>query len=238
MCCVQAILSHGQCNKYWISIQRSTQTCCACASPTRMPKARTHRHACQGPQQHATPTGCPKLRQAIADLHNRTHTLSASPLGADNVLVVAPSEGILLTMMARCKPGDHVVVTFPGYQSLYQLATLRGCTVDHWEPDDGHTFDLAALKALVTPATSLVVVNFPHNPTGATLTPVQLQELAAVCEAADAMLFSDEVWIVVHPDHHIPPANTFRCTSFCHTTLLSNFPPQLQSAPLPCACPA
>lgn len=67
--------------------------------------------------------GCPALRQAIADLHNHTTTSSSSSpvLTADHVLVVAPSEGILLTMMARCHPGDEVVATYPGYQSLYQV---------------------------------------------------------------------------------------------------------------------
>lgn len=61
------------------------------------------------------------LRQAIADLHNRTCPRRTLSLTADNVLVVAPSEGILLMMMACCQPGDHIVVTYPGYQSLYEV---------------------------------------------------------------------------------------------------------------------
>lgn len=75
-----------------------------------------------------------------------------------------------------------------------QLAVSRGCSVDHWEPEaDGRAFDLARLKALVTPATSMVVVNFPHNPTGATLTERELEELAELCHHMGATLFSDEV---------------------------------------------
>ena len=83
-------------------------------------------------------------------------------------------------MHALLSPGDHVVCTFPGYQSLYELARSIGCEVDLWRPQEtggvaaaaagasaGWLFDPADLEALLRPTTKLVVWNFPHNPTGA-----------------------------------------------------------------------
>lgn len=101
---------------------------------------------------------------------------------------------------------------------LAQLAVSRGCSVRHWEPEaDGHTFDLAALEALVTPSTSLVVVNFPHNPTGATLTAEQLQRLAQICHAANAMLFSDEMYLFLphDPAQQLPTAALLSPQAVC-----------------------
>ncbi len=59
---------------------------------------------------------------------------TAGPPTADQVLTAAPEELIFLAMHALLSPGDHVVCTFPGYQSLYELARSIGCEVDLWEP--------------------------------------------------------------------------------------------------------
>ncbi len=78
----------------------------------------------------ATPchAGNPELREAIAQVHNDTWNAQTHPnatpsfVTANDVMVLAPSEGILLSMMTLCTPGSHIVVTYPGYQSLYQVA--------------------------------------------------------------------------------------------------------------------
>ena len=54
-------------------------------------------------------------------------------LGEEDVNIVVPEEGIYLSMLALLKPGDHVVVTFPGYQSLYEVARSLGCTMHYWK---------------------------------------------------------------------------------------------------------
>ena len=82
--------------------------------------------------------GLPDLRSEIATLYGR--------VGADDVVIAAPEEALFLTMHALLSPGDHVVCTFPGYQSLYELARSIGCRVDLWEPEEGQEwhFDLKA----------------------------------------------------------------------------------------------
>jgi aspartate/methionine/tyrosine aminotransferase len=104
--------------------------------------------------------GHPLLRAAIAGLYRG--------MEIDDVLVTVPEEGIFLLMQALLEPGDHVVCTFPAYQSLYQLAQTIGCKVTFWKPEEetGWRFDPQQLAPLFKDNTKLVVVNFPHNPTG------------------------------------------------------------------------
>jgi len=118
--------------------------------------------------------GHPLLRREIAALYRG--------VDADEVLEVVPEEGIFLAMTALLSPGDQVVVTWPGYQSLYELARSIGCQVTRWEPDPGTwRFDPARLRALVAGAgrVAMVVVNFPHNPTGWLPAADEMAEIAA-----------------------------------------------------------
>ena len=78
-----------------------------------------------------------------------------------------PEEGIFITMNTLLNPGDHVITSFPGYQSLYEIAKSLGCLVDHWEPDSQLNFNIQELIEKIQPNTRLIVINFPHNPTGA-----------------------------------------------------------------------
>ncbi|EFJ50513.1 hypothetical protein VOLCADRAFT_88940 [Volvox carteri f. nagariensis] len=69
--------------------------------------------------------GLPALIEEICKLYEQVRP--------EGVLVSAPQECIYLAMMALLQPGDHAVVTYPGYQSLYQVAESLGCQVDLWE---------------------------------------------------------------------------------------------------------
>ncbi len=79
-----------------------------------------------------------------------------------------------------------------------QIAETQGCTVSHWQPRTSptqhaiefHTDDLAQC---MQPNTKLVVVNFPHNPTGAVACAQQWRRIIELCRERDAYLFSDEV---------------------------------------------
>ncbi len=132
--------------------------------------------------------GHPLLRQEIAKLY--------ASVTAEEINVLAPEEGIFIAMNTLLEAGDHVISTFPGYQSLYEIAASLGCEVSRWEPQKGESwfFDVETLKGLVRPETKGVVINFPHNPTGANLTERQLQEIVALCRQQNLFLFSDEMY--------------------------------------------
>ena len=140
--------------------------------------------------------GLPALRQEVAALH-ASRPSSLSEVGPDDVLVVAPEEGILLVMLAVISKGDHVVCTCPAYQSLYEVARGLGARVDFWRPREAADWHYAVedLASLVRPGTTrLVAVNFPHNPTGFAPSRREFQEMIAVVREAGAQLFSDEMY--------------------------------------------
>jgi len=117
-------------------------------------------------------------------------------LSASNLLVAAPQEIIFLLMEALLRPGDHVITAFPGYQSLYEIARTIGCQVSMWEPDedaDWH-FDLKKLAGLIRPSTKLVVVNFPHNPTGYIPPQDEFDALIDMLRKKGIFLLSDEMY--------------------------------------------
>lgn len=104
------------------------------------------------------------LREEISWLYEK--------IKPEEILILTPEEGIYIAMTTILKKGDHVVATFPGYQSLYEIADSLGCEVSKWMPKEekGWAFEIDDLRDLVRDKTKLIVVNFPHNPTGATLT--------------------------------------------------------------------
>jgi aspartate/methionine/tyrosine aminotransferase len=146
--------------------------------------------------------GHPLLRQAVAD-HYRD-------FDADEVLEVVPEEGIFLLMHALLSPGDHVVCVEPAYQSLHEVARSIGCEVSTWTPDEkrGWRLDLDALRKQLRGSTKLVVVNFPHNPTGFSPTREEFEEFVQTIEQHGAFLLSDEMYrlLDVMPNSGLPAA--------------------------------
>jgi aspartate/methionine/tyrosine aminotransferase len=133
-------------------------------------------------------SGHPLLKEEISKLYT-----SISP---DDINVMIPEEAIFVTMQCILKKGDHVIATFPGYQSLYEIANSLGCQVSKWTPDysAGWRFDIEKLKSLIKKDTKLLVINFPHNPTGATISKNDLNEIIDLCRKNNTLLFSDEMY--------------------------------------------
>jgi aspartate/methionine/tyrosine aminotransferase len=139
--------------------------------------------------------GLHHLRREIGSLH-----LTTEP---DDVLVLVPEEGIFVAMNCLLSAGRHVVCTFPAYESLFRVARALGCDVDLWEPEEtdaGWRFRVETLEALLRPDTRLVVVNFPHNPTGCLPTAGEFGRIVQLARDRDAYLFSDEMYRLLEPD--------------------------------------
>jgi len=136
--------------------------------------------------------GEPALRQAIADIYQQV-----SP---DSVLVLgSPVEGIYLAARALLKPGDEVVVTVPAYDALVNLcehvAGPEG--VHRWRfraSGSRWALDLDELRGLLTPKTRLLVVNFPHNPTGFYPSREWQDQLALLAAEHELAVFCDEMY--------------------------------------------
>lgn len=140
--------------------------------------------------------GHPRLRAAIAGLYDG--------LTADDVLVFAGAEeAIFAWAHVALGPGDRVAVAWPSYQSLHEVARTAGANVALVElrHEDEWAFDVDAPEL---DGADWVVVNFPHNPTGAMIDPVEFERLLG----GGARVFSDEVyrWGEHPPGERLPAA--------------------------------
>lgn len=133
--------------------------------------------------------GHPLLRQEIASLYDG--------LEADDVLVFAGAEEAIFCLAnVMLGPGDHAIVTWPAYQSLYEVARATGAdvTLHELREASGWAIDIAALRRQVTPATRLIVINAPHNPTGMLPDRATFDAVVAIADEAGAYLLVDEVY--------------------------------------------
>jgi len=148
-------------------------------------------------------SGDPALRQAAAALYEI--------ISADHVLVHAGAEEAIFNFMhVALNARDHVIVHGPCYQSLAEVAQSIGAEVSEWrgDPACGWKLDLEVLQTLLTPRTKVVVVNFPHNPTGFLPGPEFLHALSALSEQHGFIIFSDEVYrgLELDPSDRLPAA--------------------------------
>lgn len=133
--------------------------------------------------------GHPLLRREIAGLYERI-----SP--AETLVFSGAEEAIFVLMHTLLRPGEHAIVTWPAYQSLFEIARARGVHVDGLPLNaaNGWAVDLDALQRLMRPTTRLIAVNFPHNPTGALPTRDVLDAIVAIARYGGCRLLCDEVY--------------------------------------------
>jgi aspartate/methionine/tyrosine aminotransferase len=132
--------------------------------------------------------GHPLLLKELASLYE-----SITP---QNVVEVIPEEGIFIAMNVLLEAGNHMITTYPGYQSLSEIALSIGCRVSKWQPDfsQGMRFAVEDLYSLVQEDTKLIVINFPHNPTGALISRNELDAVIQLASAKGIIVFSDEMY--------------------------------------------
>jgi aspartate/methionine/tyrosine aminotransferase len=173
------------------------------------------------PLNYSEACGTLALRSALAATYPAT-----TP---DQILVTTGAiEANYLLFHTLLKPGDHVVAVHPAYQQLHSVPQAIGCNVSLWELRDegGFHYDLDDLRQLVTPQTKLIIVNTPHNPTGAMLSEEQLREIYALAEANDAYLLCDEAyrWLdIPGGDPFAPPARSLGAHGISVGTLSKPF---------------
>ena len=166
--------------------------------PPRELTERVNYHLCNGGNQYAPMTGIPALRRVIAD---KTSALQHRNVDADREITVCSgaTEGLFSAIQAVVRQGDEVIVVDPAYDSYEPSVTLAGGVTRHVPlrlAADGHDFamDWQRLHDTLSPKTRLIILNFPHNPTGAILSPADLDTLAEIVRASDCLLLSDEVY--------------------------------------------
>jgi aspartate/methionine/tyrosine aminotransferase len=133
--------------------------------------------------------GSPELRTQIASLYKNA--------SMENILVHAGAEEAIFNFMnVVLDAGDQIIVHSPCYQSLGEIARSIGAKVTEWKgnSEDSWALDIHSLEKLVTDKTKVVVVNFPHNPTGFLPDSDFMVELSRLSDERGFLVFSDEVY--------------------------------------------
>jgi aspartate/methionine/tyrosine aminotransferase len=129
------------------------------------------------------------LRKEISHLY--------SYLESDQILTFAGAEeGIYCTMRTLIEPGDHVIVIDPCYQSLATLPESFGADITRiaLNPENQWQLDLSEAEAAFRSDTKLLILNFPHNPTGTVLTKKVFEGLIELARERGTYIFCDEVY--------------------------------------------
>jgi aspartate/methionine/tyrosine aminotransferase len=141
------------------------------------------------PLRYIPTWGTERLRAAVAATYD-----TCTP---DDVLAFAGAEeAIYWVMQVLAGPGDHIVMTLPGYQATETVPLIGGAEITGVPLDefDGWRLDVDAVRAALRPDTRVVAVNFPNNPTGAVPDQATWLALIELCEERGLRLVSDEVF--------------------------------------------
>lgn len=134
--------------------------------------------------------GTPELREAIASMYPGANL--------DHIEVTnGGSEANCIALWHLVEPGDEVVMMTPNYMQLAGLSRALGAIVRPWPLMESRARwapDLTALEGLVTPRTRVILVCNPNNPTGARITPGELDEIARIAARANTWVLSDEIY--------------------------------------------
>ncbi|AXI72470.1 MULTISPECIES: pyridoxal phosphate-dependent aminotransferase [Streptomyces] len=154
--------------------------------------------------QYPPGPGIPELRNAVADHQKRFYGLNWSP-ETEVLITTGATEAIAAALLALVEPGDEVIAFEPYYDSYAAcIALAGGVRVPLTLRAPAFRPDLDELRALITPRTRLLLLNSPHNPTGAVLTPEELSGIAALAVEHDLLVVTDEVYehLVFEGAHH------------------------------------
>ena len=147
-----------------------------------------------GHNQYAPMTGVPALRQAIAAKTERCYGWKPDA-DAGITVTSGATEAIFDAIHAVVRAGEEVIVLDPCYDCYEPAIDLAGAKAVHVALDP-RTFapDWNAVRAAITPRTRMLMINSPHNPSGAMLSEADMRELASILRGTGILLLSDEVY--------------------------------------------
>jgi aspartate/methionine/tyrosine aminotransferase len=161
---------------------------------------------------YSRPAGAEGLRAAIAEMHG---------VSVDTVQVVTgASEALLVLMWLAAEPGANVILPQPGFTTFSALPESLRVEPRYYgvRKENGFRIDLEEIKKLADKSTKLILVNSPHNPTGATIGDQEWDDLHEFASSRGIQLVSDEVY---HPIYH--GRATQSAARLPHATVIHDF---------------
>jgi aspartate/methionine/tyrosine aminotransferase len=161
---------------------------------------------------YSRPAGAEGLRAAIADMQR---------VDVDNVQVVTgASEALLILMWLAAEPGGNVILPQPGFTTFSALPESLRLETRYYavRKENGFGIDIEEIKKLTDRNTKLILINSPHNPTGATISDAEMDILHEHTSSRGIQLISDEVY---HPIYHGQPTKS--AARLPHATVIHDF---------------
>lgn len=158
------------------------------------------RAVAEGMTHYTSSAGIPALRARIAS--GLAQELGI-PFDADEIVVTAGGmEALLLAMLVTLNPGDEVIVPSPAWPNYEAHILLSGGVMERLRLEESRGFQLdpAALRRAVSPKSRALILNSPHNPTGAVVEERGLREIAEIARTRDLIVFSDEAYATLTYD--------------------------------------
>jgi len=142
---------------------------------------------------YSSAEGSVQLREAVAEMHG----VSASEVQ----VLTGASEALLVIFANAAEPGANVVLPFPLFPPTAVVAKMFGLEIRHYHlrPENGFKVEVEEIATLIDKKTKLVLVNSPHNPTGATVTDEECRAIHDLATEHNIQFVSDEVY---HPIYH------------------------------------
>jgi aspartate aminotransferase len=163
--------------------------------------------------------GLPKLRTAIAD-HSRDY-YGLNWIKANNVVVTGGAKPALYaTFLALINPGDEVIVPTPAWVSYVDLIRLVGGVVVEVPLTASYDLDVPAIKAKLTPKTRAIIVNSPHNPTGAIFSQKAVHGLSVLLKDRNVTVVADDIYCRLVFDKSFVPVPK---AGFDHIVIINGF---------------
>ena len=181
----------------------------------------------QGHNQYAPMAGIPALRQSISEKTASFYGVELNP-NTEITVVSGATEALFAAVHCCVSPGDEVIMFDPSYDAYDPMVRLAGGIPVHisLSAQDGFQMDWSTLSQKISPKTRAIMVNSPHNPTGAVWSQADLDALADILKGTQILLISDEVYehivfdgkshasVLLHPELR---KRSFVCGSFGKT---------------------